>query len=70
MWRRRAIVPDDTSEARELRHDAVVMRAHAAAEGQKARAQAPELRRIAHGLIDRLEQNHFIELMYRPRESR
>lgn len=65
MWGKRTrpdpeslVIPDDIQEAREIR-------AETTAELMAVRRQAPFVRRISEGLIDRQGKNHYIELLYR-----
>lgn len=62
MWAKRTrpedlIIPDDIHEARAIRADAD-------AELHEVHQQAPFVRRISAGLIDRQGKNHYIELLY------
>lgn len=67
MWGKRTrpdlIVPDDIAEARAIR-------AETRSELREVRRQAPVVRLISEGLIDRQGKNHYIELLYKrlPRE--
>ena len=71
MWRKRTrpapedlVIPDDIHEAREIREETNAA-LHA------VRRQAPIVRLISEGLIDRQGKNHYIELLYQrlPKEG-
>lgn len=67
MWKKRTpreVVPDDIAQARAIRRETN-------AELYEARQQAPIVRRLTDGLIDRQGKNHYIELLYQhvPKEA-
>lgn len=64
MWRKRTRpTPEELSVPDDI-HEAVAIREETRVALDEARQQAPLVRRLTDGLIDRQGKNHYIELLY------